>query len=200
LIFTVLSVFIYAAPMVYTEHASPPTANVVVSLTTGNATVWNSITTANNDGTGTDQMYGQSFKHTENFNLSAISVYTPDTKNYGAGQTLQLAILKDANSDNAPDTLVGSVHSVGFTGINSFTPWKMFTLAAPVSCVANTAYAFVFTLPGPISDNMRIRTDTTGIYDDGTAINTTYTVGAFPEPLPPALNSNMERFAMSWLD
>ena len=184
--------FMYAAPMVYTESALPPDTNVIVSLTTGDSTVWNNITPTNNDGIGTDSMYGQSFRHMEVFDLYAVSVRIPDTKSYGAGQTIQLALLKNTTSDNAPDTLVGSVYSADFTNINGSTPWKTFTLPEPVACAANTAYAFVFTLPGPVTNNLRVTTDTTAVYTEGNGITTGYSVGTFPEPLPPSLNGNRD--------
>jgi len=189
-----LNITVDAAPVasiVYTESASAPTANVVASLTVSDS-VLNQITVANNDGVGSEYMYGQSFKSATAFDLSAVSFHaTSDTKTYGASQALELAVLEDTDSDGVPDTLVGSVHSVDFPSITGSTPWKTLTFATPVSCSANKAYAFVITLIGPIADNLRVSTDLTTSYPDGTLINTTYDAGAFPS-LPISLNNGRD--------
>jgi hypothetical protein len=177
--------------IVFTENASAPSTNVIASMTTTNGVI-NNITTANNDGVGTESMYGQTFKHTDDFAISAISFNAAnDTKSYGAGQMLELAVLKDTDADDVPDQLVGSVYSVEVASITGSTPWKTFTFSTPVNCVGNTMYGFVYTLVGPVTNNMRVATDNTGIYSTGKSILTDYTAGSFPD-LPIAVNGNRD--------
>ena len=190
-----LNITVDAAPVasiVYTESASAPAANVVASLTASDS-ILNNITVANNDGVGSENMYGQSFKSVVAFDLAAISFHaTGDTKSYGASQKLELAILEDTTGDNVPDTLVGSVHSVDFLSITGSTPWKTLTLLTPVSCNDDTVYGFVFTLIGPVSNNLRVSTDRLTLgYTEGTIITSTYDAGAFPS-LPIGLNGGRD--------
>jgi hypothetical protein len=176
----------------YTQNAAAPSTDVIASFTNTN-TIWNNITVAVNDGVGTENMYGETFSYTEDFAITAISFHaTGDTKSYGSGQMLELSILKDTNSDGVPDQIAGVVDPVEVASITGSTPWKTFTFSTPVNCVGNTTYAFVYTLIGPISNNMRVATNSDGsLYTAGKAISANYTAGAFPD-LPIGLNANRD--------
>ncbi len=166
--------------LTYTEAADAPQENVVVSQTYTESVLM-TITTNNNDGVGDENMYGQTFLSPADFDLSAVSFSTPTTTwTYDPDQVAQLAILEDTDDDGLPDVVVGDVHSVAFPSCDGSRPWKTFTLSEPVSCNAETTYAFVFTLVGPISDNLRVQRDRTQTYGDGEMISTTYPAGDFP--------------------
>ncbi|VGO16317.1 hypothetical protein PDESU_04908 [Pontiella desulfatans] len=175
--------------IVFTEHADPPLDHAVAWSTNAN-TVWNSITVGNNNGVSNENMYGQTFIAAQDFALSAVSFRTAsDTKSYGTNQVIALALLEDTNSNNVPDTLMGSVFETYFQAIDGSKPWKKLSLVQPVFMERGRTYAFVYTLIGPISNNLRASTDNTGSgYAGGSPINTTYTAGAFPNPLPPSLS------------
>lgn len=178
-------------PLVLVESSAAPSVNIIATNLHPNG-VWNNITVASNDGVSNETMYGQTFIHTNDFLLQAVSFYTGDTKSYGAGQTLELAILADTDSNSVPDTVVGSVYSVPFESITGSKPWKTLSITTPLALLGNTSYGFVYTLPGPISNNLRASTDNTKGYDGGQAITTSYTAGLFPEPLPPSLNTGRD--------
>jgi len=184
---------VLAGSAVFSETAEAPSENLIASNLVGNG-AWNSITVAKNDGVSDEHMYGQTFVHTNEFLLQSVSFTTGDSKSYGAGQMLELAILEDTNSDNVPDTVVGSVYSVPFESINGSKPWKTLSLVSPPTLDGNKKYGFVYTLIGPISNNLhlRVNTDSTKSYPGGPAITTSYTAGSFPNPLPPALNTGRD--------
>jgi len=139
---------------------------------------------------GTEKMYGQTFTVADDFYCSAVSFHaTSDSKSYGATQQLQLTLLADTDADGIPDTSIGGPYSTGFPSIDGSKPWKQLKLSTPVFMQGGTVYGFVYTLPGPITNNLRVANSKTGGYADGKAINTDYTAGNFPNPLPPALNS-----------
>ena len=175
--------------MYFVEQAATPSTGVVAS-NTPTTHVWHSITVAKNDGVGDAQMYGQTFKSASAFNLSAISFHaTSDTKTYGTNQILQLSILEDTDANDIPDTITGGVFSVEFPAIDGSRPWKTMRLANAIPLEGNKAYGFVYTLIGPITNNLRVSNQNPGTYADGKGINTTYTVGTFPGTLPVSLNS-----------
>ncbi len=175
--------------LVYTEHTNAPLGNAVTWWTNNNS-IWNAMSAANNDGIGNEKMYGQSFVAPDDFALSAVSFHaTGDTKDFGDSQMLQLSILEDTDSNNVPDTAISGELSVLFTSITGSTPWKKLTLVDPLMLESNKAYAFVYTLTGPISELFRVSTDNANGYTIGKGISTDYTAGDFPNPLPPALNS-----------
>jgi len=182
---------ILAGTVVLSEFADAPSENLIATNLISNG-IWNNITVANNNGVSNESMYGQTFIHTNDFLLQSVSFRTGDTKSYGSGQTLELAILEDSNSNSVPDTVVGSVYSVPFESIDGSKPWKTLSLATPQALKGNKAYGFVYTLIGPISNNLRVDTDSTKNYPGGQAVNTSYLAGSFPDPLPPSLNGGRD--------
>lgn len=174
--------------LLFSQHTNAPLDHAVTWFL-ASSNVWNSITTNNNDGVGNEKMYGQTFSSAKDFLLSAISFHaTSDTKSYGEDQTLELALMVDTDTNDVPDTLVGEVMSVGFPSIDGSRPWKQLKLLEPVPMAGGKTYGFVYTLVGPISDNLRVANSKTGGYADGKAINTDYPFSSFPGSLPPALN------------
>ncbi|VGO16360.1 hypothetical protein PDESU_04951 [Pontiella desulfatans] len=175
--------------MYFTELAAVPSTGVEVSWTTLNST-WNNITVAANDGSGDEQLYGQTFSSTTDFNLSAISFHaTADTRTYGTNQVLELALLEDTDTNGVPDTILGAVYSVQFPSIDGSKPWKKMSFANAIPLKGDTAYGFVYTLIGPVSNDLRVSTDKNDGYSDGNAVKGVYPAGAFPGSLPPTLNN-----------
>ena len=167
---------VFGAGMTYTQSETPPALNVALEHTTdtGYNGVLLQITPANNDGIGTERSNAQSFTTIDAFELGAVSFKNPpNTLSFGEGQVGALAILDGANN------CVGGPFTCLYPNITN-GHWTVLTLDAPVSLATETQYKFVFTLIGPISENLRCWGDRNAGYAGGQMMTPAYEAGTFP--------------------
>ncbi|MCK5176040.1 MAG: hypothetical protein KAR47_21775, partial [Planctomycetes bacterium] len=98
----------------------------------------------------------------------------PNNLSFGGTQVGSLAIL-----DKADNSLVGGPFTCLYPSITSGY-WTTLTLDDPVALAAATEYKYVFTLIGPIIENLRCYGDRSAAYTGGQMMTPAYEAGTFP--------------------